>query len=362
MTIIRTLADPTRPAGSTVTHRPISTPRRTGGTGRRSTAPRSRCSSGARSGEDGKLKVGLDGRIPSRPQARPDRGARVLARAWLMLAHALHAGAQRDLRHAEVATTPVGRREAVPARTADQRRAAGEDPHDRVDAGGHQPPDDRHRAAGQLVRPRKARRLQKAFGRLVDSEVDQRHPRLGDRPLRHPVLADRGVHLGLPDAPADPRRLDVPLGRQDDRLLAAKHASASSPASRRRDRRTRSRSTDLFYSFGHRAPRARDAAQLPAGPAGVPAARRPDTWTSARPTSCASRELGVPRYNEFRRHLHLPAPKSFEELTDNPRVGGGDPRGLRRRHRARGPDRRHVRRAASPRASHSATRRSGSSS
>lgn len=30
-----------------------------------------------------------------------------------------------------------------------------------------------------------------------------------------------------------------------------------------------------------------------------------------------SRELGVPRYNEFRRLLCLPAPKTFEELTDN---------------------------------------------
>jgi hypothetical protein len=30
------------------------------------------------------------------------------------------------------------------------------------------------------------------------------------------------------------------------------------------------------------------------------------------------REIGVPRYNEFRRLLHTPAPKSFDELTDNP--------------------------------------------
>ena len=31
-----------------------------------------------------------------------------------------------------------------------------------------------------------------------------------------------------------------------------------------------------------------------------------------------SRERGVPRYNEFRRLLHLSRRSSFEELTDNP--------------------------------------------
>jgi hypothetical protein len=31
-----------------------------------------------------------------------------------------------------------------------------------------------------------------------------------------------------------------------------------------------------------------------------------------------SRELGVPRYNEFRKLLRLPPVESFEELTDNP--------------------------------------------
>jgi hypothetical protein len=30
------------------------------------------------------------------------------------------------------------------------------------------------------------------------------------------------------------------------------------------------------------------------------------------------REMGVPRYNEFRRLLHLPAPATFAELTDDP--------------------------------------------
>ena len=30
-----------------------------------------------------------------------------------------------------------------------------------------------------------------------------------------------------------------------------------------------------------------------------------------------SRELGVPRYTEFRRLLHLPVPQTFDELTDN---------------------------------------------
>lgn len=35
-----------------------------------------------------------------------------------------------------------------------------------------------------------------------------------------------------------------------------------------------------------------------------------------------SRELGFPRYTEFRRLLHLPVPRSFDELTDNPKWAG----------------------------------------
>ncbi len=42
----------------------------------------------------------------------------------------------------------------------------------------------------------------------------QRHPRLADRPPRRALLADRGVRRRLPDAPADPGRVLVPLAER----------------------------------------------------------------------------------------------------------------------------------------------------
>ena len=45
------------------------------------------------------------------------------------------------------------------------------------------------------------------------------------------------------------------------------------------------------------------------------------------------RERGVPRYNEFRRLLHMKPSTTFEELTDDPEHGREPRRRLRRRRR-----------------------------
>jgi hypothetical protein len=75
---------------------------------------------------------------------------------------------------------------------------------------------------------------------------------------------------------------------------------------------------DLFYSFGtahpgaitlHNYPRGLQNFQRP-GPDRIP-------QDLAATDIFRSRELGVPRYNEFRRLLHLKPIKSFEDLTDN---------------------------------------------
>ncbi len=55
------------------------------------------------------------------------------------------------------------------------------------------------------------------IGRVGDSEALSGHHRLLDRPPLRAVLADRGVRVGLPDAPADPGRLDVLLPRESAR-------------------------------------------------------------------------------------------------------------------------------------------------
>jgi hypothetical protein len=74
---------------------------------------------------------------------------------------------------------------------------------------------------------------------------------------------------------------------------------------------------DLFYSFGTEHP---GVVTMHNFPRDLQTFKRPD----GRHVDLAAidllriREIGVPRYCEFRRHLHLPVPKTFEELTDNP--------------------------------------------
>lgn len=88
--------------------------------------------------------------------------------------------------------------------------------------------------------------------------------------------------------------------------------------------------TDLLYSFGRMHP---GAIRLHNFPQDLQRFTRPDGTVVdlGAVDILRSRELGVPRYNEFRRLLHLPPARSFEELTDEPawreelrRVYGGD--------------------------------------
>ena len=148
-------------------------------------------------------------RSPRRPARR--RG-QLLGRPRAA-ARPLHARAQRDLRAAPGRVPGAGRPGALREGASRQCRADGEDPHDRLDAGDHRPPDDSARAARKLVwRPRRAVRqdLRPAHAQ----RVLPRHPRVEEASLRRPVRADRGVRRGLPDAPADPRRLHVLLARR----------------------------------------------------------------------------------------------------------------------------------------------------
>jgi hypothetical protein len=87
---------------------------------------------------------------------------------------------------------------------------------------------------------------------------------------------------------------------------------------------------DMLYSFGTAYP---GAVSLHNFPKFLQEFERPDGKVQdlAAIDILRIRELGVPRYNEFRRLLHLKPAGSFEELTDNPtwaaeirRVYGGD--------------------------------------
>ena len=76
---------------------------------------------------------------------------------------------------------------------------------------------------------------------------------------------------------------------------------------------------DLFYSFGIAYP---GAITLHNYPRFLQEYERPDgvLMDLAATDILRSRELGVPRYNEFRKLLHLPPVESFEELTDKPEL------------------------------------------
>ena len=88
--------------------------------------------------------------------------------------------------------------------------------------------------------------------------------------------------------------------------------------------------SDILYTFGRTNP---GAIQLHNFPRALQRFTRPDgvVIDLAAHDILRSRELGVPRYNDFRRLLHLNAPATFEELTPNRqwaeelrRVYGGD--------------------------------------
>jgi hypothetical protein len=74
---------------------------------------------------------------------------------------------------------------------------------------------------------------------------------------------------------------------------------------------------DLLYSFGIANP---GAIQLHNYPRGLQHYERPDGFLMdlAATDILRSRELGVPRYNQFRKLLHKKPVETFEELTDNP--------------------------------------------
>jgi hypothetical protein len=158
-------------------------------------------------------------------------------------------------------------------------------------------------------------RVHKLFGRVSDSEL------ISGIPGGH---AD---HFGVPYALTEEfvavYRMH-PLVRDDWDLRAAADDAALRSASFR-DLAGPSATTlmaeiavpDLLYSFGTLPP---GLVTLHNFPRFLQEYERPDGHLQdlAATDILRSRELGVPRYNEFRRLLHLNPVRSFEELTGNP--------------------------------------------
>ncbi len=171
-------------------------------------------------------------------------------------------------------------------------------------------------------------RFHNRFGRVSKSEVISGIP--GSQTQHYDVpyclteefVAVYRMHPLLPD--------DYPLRSVADDALLEDATLRSLSGRGALDTMGRVSMTDLFYSFGRLHP---GVVCLHNFPRFLQEFIRPDgkVLDLAALDIVRSRELGVPRYNEFRRLLHLKPATDFQSLTDNPewaeelsRVYGGD--------------------------------------
>jgi hypothetical protein len=160
-------------------------------------------------------------------------------------------------------------------------------------------------------------RLHRLLGRLGDSEILSGIPGAQDQPQHYRVpyslteefVAVYRMHPLIPDdydfrSAADNHSIQQ-MAFRELTGPAALQVMAKLPQ------------TDLLYSFGTMHP---GLVTLHNYPRGLQQFERPDgkLMDMGAVDILRSRELGVPRYNAFRRLLHLNPAKDFDDLTDNP--------------------------------------------
>jgi hypothetical protein len=158
-------------------------------------------------------------------------------------------------------------------------------------------------------------KIARTFGRVSDSEVLSGIPGAATQhhgvpfSLTEEFAAVYRMHPLLPD------EFDIRAAEADRPLGTLHFPEMAGPGSR--DVTSRFTWQDLFYSFGTAHP---GAIVLRNYPRFLQSYSRPDgkVVDLAATDIVRIRELGVPRYCEFRRLLHLKAPKTFAELTDDP--------------------------------------------
>ncbi|HEV7756136.1 MAG TPA: peroxidase family protein [Mycobacteriales bacterium] len=158
-------------------------------------------------------------------------------------------------------------------------------------------------------------RLQKMFGRLSGSEALSGIPGSGTDHFGVPFSITEefaGVYRMHPLIPDD---FDLRAAADDASLRSCTLRDLAGPGAL--EVLAAVDMPDLFYSFGTEHP---GAIVLDNFPRFLQEFRRPDGKLAdlAATDILRSRELGVPRYNRFRRLLHLAPAPTFESLTDDP--------------------------------------------
>ena len=158
-------------------------------------------------------------------------------------------------------------------------------------------------------------RVNRVFGRISKSEVISGIP--GSAPEQYGVpysLTEEfvAVYRMHPLVPDD---YDLRSSADDRRLMQATLRDLAGPGAVTVAQKFGI--ADLMYSFGTQYP---GLVTLHNFPKFLQEFHRPDGTLQdlAATDILRSRELGVPRYNEFRRLLHLRPAKDFDDLTDNP--------------------------------------------
>jgi hypothetical protein len=310
--ILRTVADPTRPADSTE-HPPTYINTETHWwDGSSIYGTTSDMQQRVRNGTDGKLVVGLDGRLPVDPTKDPTQEAGF----WLglLMLHTLFALEHNAICDRLRADHPHWSDEQLfqRARLINAALMA------KIHTMEWTPAVISHPTTVTALRANwfglAEERVHKLFGRIVDDEVISGIP------------GSETDHYGIPYALTEeftavyrmhPLIADDWTFRAtaDDRLLAAK-TFRDLTGKDGAELADAFEMTDLLYSFGTQHP---GLVTLHNYPRFLQEFRRPDGHylDLGAVDILRIREIGVPRYCEFRRHLHMRVPADFEELTEN---------------------------------------------
>jgi hypothetical protein len=312
--ILRTIADPTRPAGGEHAGTPTFLNTETHWWDGSSIYGTSlEMQQKVRSGQDGKLVVGLDGRLPIDPDKDPTQEAGF----WLgmLMLHTVFTLEHNAICDRLKADFPRWTDEQLfqRARIINAALLA------KIHTMEWTPAVISHPITVTALRANwfglAEERVHKLFGRIVDDEVISGIPGSETEhygipySLTEEFTSVYRMHPLIPD--------DWEFRRTADDSLIARHTFRELTGPAAAQIAAAQEMTDLLYSFGTQPP---GLVSLHNYPRFLQEFERPDGHflDLAAVDVLRIRELGVPRYCEFRRLMHLPAPKSFDQLTDNP--------------------------------------------